>query len=176
VSGKDDDLILGLNPGKNGCNKTSVAFTDPYIARNDLKMDIPYDPQRENSSKKLFPLFLEVFNNVISKFFEHIVLTNILPLGAVKPGKAELINVNFNELTKLLFFSELCNFHINRLINIFEPRYISAVGEDGYKFIRNFLRNNYPEIILIQAAHPASEIYFTNVEKQRWIKMLQLDI
>lgn len=171
--GNKRNLILGLNPGKDGCNKTGIAFTDPFNAINYLKMNVNYNARRERSSEKLFPLFTEAFENDINSFFNNYLLSNLLPFGAVKQGKQELINVKYEELLRIPLFKKWTEVHLDGLIKIFNPSYIIAVGEGVHKSIRQILRYKYPQIIVIQAAHPAIGTFFTNVEKERWIKILK---
>lgn len=170
---KSRNLILGLNPGKNGANKTSVAFTDPFNAIRYLNMDLVNDEVREFSSTRLFPLFLEAFDHDIDAFFDSYVLTNVLPYGATIPGIREDKNVKFSELYRIPEFKGWATTHLEELINIFNPRYIIAVGKDVHTKVREYLRYNNSNVIAIQAAHPAYATYFTETEKQRWINLLR---
>jgi hypothetical protein len=166
------NLIIGLNPGKNGCNKTSVAFTDPTAARTFLKMNITADTIRESSSEKLYPIFLEVFNQDIGEFFNHYHLTNLLPFGVTRPGKVKDINVKFRELISIPDFEKIAKKHVNELISIYKPKFIIAVGQDVQMFLRKILRTKFPEVIIIGAVHPAYDSHFTEVERQRWIHLI----
>ncbi|MGG1639123.1 uracil-DNA glycosylase family protein [Paenibacillus sp. NRS-1760] len=167
------NIIMGLNPGKDGCNKTSVAFTDPTAARDILRMNLPFDPIREPSSEKLYPIFLQEFNNDISEFFNHYHLTNLLPYGVTKLGIVEQINVKFDKIISIPRFNEFASLHVHGLIDLFNPKFIIAVGLDVQKFLRNILKNDYPDVIIIPAVHPAYNTHFTDVEKKRWGNILR---
>lgn len=153
---KNRNLIIGLNPGKIGANKTGIAFTDPTNAIEYLQLDIPEDSTRERSSRNLYPLFLEAFNGEIDKFYQSYFITNLFLLGAVEYNhQHDLVNTKFDNLKKVSSFKALMIEHLKILIKTFKPNYIIAVGEDTYKIIKSYLKNNNPEIILIQAMHPA---------------------
>lgn len=166
-------IILGLNGGKDGFNKTSIAFTDPTVARSTLRMKIPSDSKREPSSEKLFPLFLKAFDQDISTFFDHYHLANLLPFGVTAHGQTEPVNVDFKAIIKTPQLAAFAEMHALALIRIFKPSYMIAVGQDVNDFLRKILRNRCPDVIVIPAVHPARNTFFTPVEQERWVHILK---
>ncbi|MBY3618567.1 DUF4918 family protein [Acinetobacter sp. CUI P1] len=170
---KKRNLIVGLNPGKNGANKTGVPFTDPTNAHDHLGMaNCKSDTVRESSSEKLFPLFLKSFNGDMHAFFNHYHLANILPYGVTQRKTFET-NVGFLELMKIPQLKKEAEYNLENMISIFAPEYIIAVGSKSYDFIRKFVHRNYDNIIVVQGAHPSRDSQFTEIEKRRWLYLLK---
>lgn len=170
---KKRNLIVGLNPGKNGANKTGVPFTDPTNAHNHLGMaNCQRNAVRESSSERIFPLFLKSFNNDMLTFFNHYHLANILPYGVTLRKTLET-NVDFLELMKIPQLNNEAEYNLENMISVFAPEYIIAVGSRSYDFIRKFVHRKYDNIIVVQAAHPSRATQFTEIEKQRWLYLLK---
>lgn len=169
------NLIIGINPGKDGANKTSIAFTDPYNAREYLNLNLENVQNRENSSSRLYPLFLKEFDNDMKAFFNIFHLTNLYPFGATIPGVRGIKNMKFEHLKKIPHFKEVVDTHLKGLVSIFKPDIIIAVGGNVYSEVRRHLKeNNNGDVIVIQAIHPAYASKFNDTEKKRWRKILRL--
>lgn len=144
ANSKKRTLLLGMNPGPFGMAQTGVPFGEiaavrdwmglsPKIGkpanehpkRRILGMDCP---KSEVSGRRLWGLFAEKFPNANDFFNDHLVI-NFCPLIWMKDSGANLTpdKIRTAEMSPA---DAACQKHLQRLIEILEPKYLIGVG--GY--------------------------------------------
>lgn len=157
------DLIIALNPGRKGCNKTGIALTDENVLFTKLKYpNHNSKPEVERTATRIYTLIEEVHPN-INTFFSKFFMTNIFPFGVVSDGK----NVVFNKIIKIPTINEFCEKFISDSIKIFNPKRIFCVGKYSKKFIQKHFLNQKP----VYLYHPAYR--FPEKEKEKYRKYLK---
>jgi hypothetical protein len=157
------DLIIALNPGRKGCNKTGIALTDENVLFSKLKL--PYNnsnPEVERTATKIYSIIEEVHPH-LNTFFSRFFMTNIFPFGVVADGK----NVIFSKIIKIPSIMNFSKNFISKSIDIFNPEKIICVGRGSEKFICKHFPNQKP----IYLHHPAYT--FPEKEKMKYREYLK---
>lgn len=152
------DLIIALNPGRYGCNKTGIALTDENVLFTKLnythhksKLEI------EGTATKIYSIIEELYPN-FNTFFSRFFMTNIFPFGVIADGK----NVVFNKIIRVQSINNFCKSFITKSIDIFKPKKIFCIGRGSEKFIHKHFPNHNP----IYLHHPAYT--FPEKEKEKY--------
>jgi hypothetical protein len=153
--GNKRDLIIALNPGRKGCNKTGIALTDENVLFSKLKYPTKNsNPEVERTATKIYSIIEELhpsFYTFFSKFF----MTNIFPFGVVANGR----NVVFHKIINIPSIKKFSKEFISESIEIFNPDRIICIGRGSEKFILE----HFPDQKPIYLRHPA----YTFPEKER---------
>ena len=113
-------FLVGINPGKNGAGKTGIPFID-YNSLSKIIKNVDKN-ESEKSSKFIFEI-IEHFG--IDKFYKHIHLTNICPLGFYDLKTKR--NINYNTLPTHIAQYLLENFIEE--VEIFKPDTIIPISD-----------------------------------------------
>jgi len=140
--GKKKVVFLGMNPGPYGMAQTGVPFGEiPAVRdwmglRGEVKKPNPEHPKRpvdglecaksEVSGRRLWGLFSEKFPSAHDFFNDHFV-ANYCPLVFMEEsGKNRTPDKLVVSETKPL--EELCDQHLQEIVEIFEPDWLVGVG------------------------------------------------
>ena len=140
--GKKKVVFLGMNPGPYGMAQTGVPFGEiPAVRdwmglRGEVKKPNPEHPKRpvdglecaksEVSGRRLWGLFSEKFPSAHDFFKDHFV-ANYCPLVFMEEsGKNRTPDKLVVSETKPL--EELCDQHLQEIVEIFEPDWLVGVG------------------------------------------------
>ena len=140
--GKKKVVFLGMNPGPYGMAQTGVPFGEiPAVRdwmglRGEVKKPNPEHPKRpvdglecaksEVSGRRLWGLFAEKFPSAHDFFNDHFV-ANYCPLVFMEEsGKNRTPDKLVVSETKPL--EELCDQHLQEIVEIFEPDWLVGVG------------------------------------------------
>lgn len=158
------DLIIALNPGRKGCNKTGIALTDEKILKTKLNYpELIPEPEEENTAQRVYQIIEEVFPGDICKFFSCYFLTNVFPFGVISQSKNNRTeNVNFCELIKIKSINEYSRSFVKSSIKRFKPKRLLCVGKESKKFIAI----NFPDYDSQYLWHPSRK--FPESEKEKW--------
>ncbi len=157
------DLIIALNPGRKGCNKTGIALTDENVLFTKLKYpNHNSKPEVERTATRIYSIIEEVHPN-INTFFSKFFMMNIFPFGVVTDGK----NVVFNKIIKIPKIEEFSKDFVAKSIEIFNPERIFCVGRGSKNFIQNHFSDKNP----VYLYHPAYR--FPDKEKEKYRKYLK---
>ncbi len=152
------NLIIALNPGRFGCNKTGIALTDEHILSS--KMSYPEEiasPITEKTATRIYSVITQQFPD-LQQFFSNFFMTNIFPFGIVEKNK----NVSFRELIKLPSIESFSKQFISESIKLFHPQRLICIGRGSEKFIHD----NFPDIEKTYLHHPART--FPDKEKEKY--------
>jgi len=152
------DLIIALNPGRHGCNKTGIALTDENILFT--KMGYPNNgskPEVERTATKIYSIIGGLHPH-LDTFFSRFFMTNIFPFGVVADGK----NVVFNKIIKIPSINNFSQTFVSKSIELFNPERILCVGRGSERFIRK----HFPNYNIGYLHHPAYT--FPEKEKEKY--------
>ena len=158
------DLIIALNPGRKGCNKTGIALTDEKILKTKLNyLELIPEPEEENTAQRVYQIIEEVFPKDIHKFFSCYFLTNVFPFGVISQSKNNRTkNVDFCELIEIKSINDFSKDFIKKSIEVFNPRRILCVGKKS----KDFIDKNFPQYVTKYLWHPSRK--FPESEKEKW--------
>ena len=157
-NGEPRDLIIALNPGRYGCNKTGIALTDENVLFT--KLGFPHKshkPEVEGTATKIYSIIEELHPN-FETFFSKFFMTNIFPFGVVAYGK----NVLFNKIIQIPSIKKYSKDFVSKSIEIFNPNRIICIGRGSEKF----MLKNFPDLDRIYLHHPAYT--FPEKEKEKY--------
>lgn len=152
------DLIIALNPGRFGCNKTGLALTDENILSN--KLEYPYsipNPATEKTATRIYSIIEDLYSTY-NAFFAKFFMTNIFPFGIVNNST----NVNFKQLISIGSINEFSRNFIRRSISIFHPEKVICIGRGS----EEFMKEHFPRFNVIYLRHPART--FQEKDKERY--------
>lgn len=82
-------LMVGINPGRKGGGLTGIPFTDTVALNESCGLSVNLPHSSELSSKFIYRM-IDAFGGT-AKFYDHVFLSALCPLGFVRKGK----NFNF---------------------------------------------------------------------------------
>ena len=157
------NLIIALNPGRKGCNKTGIALTDENVLFTKLKYpNNNSKPEVERTATRIYSI-IEELHPKYDTFFARFFMTNIFPFGVVSDGK----NVLFDKIIKVPSIINFCKRFITSSIDIFNPQIIFCVGRESEKF----MHNHFPNRKVIYLYHPSHK--FPEEEKKKYRENLK---
>lgn len=95
------NLILGINPGRNGAGETGIPFTDSKRLRANCFIDNPFRSY-ETSSEFVYRM-IEAYGGV-KEFYSNFFISSVSPIGFVKENK------NYNYYDDTQFALNLTNY------------------------------------------------------------------
>ncbi len=135
-------LMLGMNPGPYGMAQTGVPFGEIALVRDWMglnpeigKPDNEHPkrkitgmdcPKSEVSGKRLWGYFSEKFPKADDFFKDHLVI-NFCPLIWMKDTAANLTPEKI-KAAEMAPVDAACHKHLQKLIELLEPRYLIGVG------------------------------------------------
>jgi len=134
------NLIIALNPGRYGCNKTGIALTDENVLATKLNYpgSIP-TVMKERTATAIYNIIDELHPD-LHTFFSVFYMTNVFPFGVVKNGK----NVEFKDIIRIPSIQMFCRQFIYNTIEIFRPEKIICIGRGSEKFMNNHFPSSNP--------------------------------
>jgi len=141
-AGRRRVVFLGMNPGPWGMAQTGVPFGEVRAVRDWLGICVPVDrpehehprrpvlgfacPRSEVSGRRLWGLMREAFGTPEAFFAGHFV-ANYCPLFFLGAGGANLTPDRLRTAERDRLF-EVCDAHLSRLLELFEPEWGIGVG------------------------------------------------
>lgn len=143
------NIIFGLNPGRFGCGKTGITFTDEKILKSKLKYPRNISqPDKEKTATRIYSVVEETFGGDLDLFFSKYFMSNIFPFGAIDLNGN---NVVFNDLMKVSSVRDFSLDFVENTLRLFNPRRVLCIGLGSHRFIVE----NFPNIKVKYLHHPA---------------------
>ena len=164
-TGSKRDLIIALNPGRKGCNKTGIALTDENVLCT--KLGYPSNnqkPEVERTATRIWSIIEKLHPN-LNTFFSKFFMTNIFPFGIVEDGK----NVDFSKIIKIQSIKNFSKAFISKSIDIFDPEKIICIGRKSEEFMYSHFSDQ--RLRLTYLHHPART--FGEKEKMTYLMYLK---
>lgn len=159
-------VLIGINPGRHGGGLTGIPFTDPIQLDH---LGIPnHLPKKPELSSTFIYTMVDAFGGP-EKFYHHVYITSVSPLGFVKGGK----NLNYYDEARLAkavrpfilaCFEEQLRWPLRR-------QKAFCLGEgDNYKFLRalNDERHWFEDIVPL--AHPRFILQYRRKQTQAYVE------
>jgi len=162
-------VFLGMNPGPWGMAQTGVPFGEVTAVKEWLQIENPVKrPAREHpkrpvlgfqctrsevSGKRIWSLFQERYTHAVD-FFESHFIANYCPLVFMEESGRNLTPDKLKKDEKHELF-QFCDLHLQRVLEILEPRWLVGIGQFTYQQGRQVIEKNRLGIQVVSILHPS---------------------